>query len=200
MLIRSLAIAAFIFAMSPLAAQAAVSCTLDHPDRDVRRLVPESTTYRVRELIPFRHGPKDLMRVIERELQQGKLDKEYETAETPYTFYAVYKETTMLALILGINARVSNGPMQLFVVYDKNGKIRDVYVQKISADDATAFRSKFYREQYRKFSLDHLPEESEVLPPLRSPSAVTLRDHDAFRRAVKYSALLVRHLYNKFKE
>src|SRR5262245_10670532 len=83
---------------------AAVSCTLDAPDRDVRRLVREATTYKVRELIPFRHGRKNLLKEIADRLET-QLDSEYESDTTPYVFYAVYKGAEQVALILGVTAR-----------------------------------------------------------------------------------------------
>lgn len=192
---------AFLFASALFAqpASAAVQCALDHPDRDIKRLVPESTSYRVRELIPARHGKKDLLKTLEKELE-SPLDAEFETADTPYTFYAVYKDKTQVALILGANTRLFTGPAQIFVVYEPKGKIRDVYFQKIASSDAAYFRSKYYRQQYRKFGLNDALEDALVLPPVRLPSPETLRDEQAVVRAVRLNILLVRHLYNEFKE
>ncbi|MBI3543068.1 MAG: hypothetical protein HY075_07330 [Deltaproteobacteria bacterium] len=178
---------------------AAANCTLDFPDRDVKRLVKESTTYRVRELIPFRHGKKDLRATLSRELGE-ELDAEYETSDTPYTFYAVYEKIEQVALILGLNARASDGPMQIFVVYDRKGKIRDVYVQKISSKDATHFRSKYYREQYTRYTINNIPGEADIKLPLRSPTTDTIRDHHVFLRSVRLNMLVVKYLYNQFKE
>ncbi|MBI3555106.1 MAG: hypothetical protein HY074_02430 [Deltaproteobacteria bacterium] len=186
-------------AMMPACALAAVNCTLEHPDRDIKRLVKDSTTYRVRELIPFRHGKKDLLKSIARTLD-SELDPEFESGETPYTFYAVYKGNENVALVLGTTARVVAGPMQLFVVYARKGGIQDIFVQKISSKDAPAFRSKFYREQYFKFGINSLPTEADVRPPIRSPSNDTIRDHHSFLRAVRFNILLVKELYNNFKE
>jgi hypothetical protein len=180
------------------AAMGAVACTLDHPDRDIKRLVSESTSYKVRELLPFRHGKKDLMSSIEQEI--GTLDREFETPQTPYTFYAVYKGSEQQALILGTNERAVDGVMQLFIVYDRKGKVRDIYVQKISSQDAAAFRSKYYRQQYKRFGINALPEEADVKLPVRSPTNNTIRDHHAFMRGLKFNVLIVRKLYNEFKE
>ncbi len=188
-----------IVSLLPGFAHAAVNCTLEHPDRDIKRLVKESTSYKVRELIPFRHGKKELLKTLARELGD-ELDPEFETSETPYTFYAVYKGGEYVSLVLGINARAVAGPMQLFVVYERKGGIRDIFVQKISSKDAPAFRSKFYREQYFKFGINNPPTEAEVRPPLRSPSNDTIRDHHSFIRAVRLNSLLVKELYNNFKE
>ena len=183
----------------PGLAMAAVNCTLEHPDRDIKRLVKESSTYRVRELIAFRHGAKDLLKNLAAELETD-LDPEFETNETPYTFYAVYKGKEYVALVLGINARVVDGPIQVFVVYERKGGIRDIYIQKISSRDAPAFRSKFYREQYFKFGINKIPTEADVRPPVRSPSNDTIKDHHAFLRAIRFNILLVKNLYNNFKE
>jgi hypothetical protein len=195
-LASALAIASILFSNPVFGA---AHCTLDHPDQDVKRLFPESTSYRVRELIPYRHGKRDLMQRLARDLEYD-LDKEYETKETPFTFYVVYKKSDYIGIILGTNLRGENGPIQVFLAYGKNGKIREAYVQKISSSEASAFRSKFYREQYRKFGLSNIPDLPYVRPPVRQPSSEVLKDHQAFIRGVRLNILLVKTLYNEFKE
>lgn len=178
---------------------AAVSCTLEHPDHDVKRLVPESTSYRVRDLIPIRHAKKGLMLELQKQLGSD-LNAEFENESTPYTFYIVYKEREYVALIFGTNAAAVDGPMQIFVVYSPKGKIRDVFVQKMSSPDAPHFRSKYYREQFRKYTLATNIEEAFVKPPVRSPTKQTILDNQNFIRAVRLNILLVKNLYNQFKE
>jgi hypothetical protein len=179
---------------------ASVNCTLDHPDQDVRRIFGEAATYRVRELIPMRHGSKDLIPKLEREMG-GTLETEYESREQPYTFYLIYdRAKKFVGLMLGLNAAAVAGPMQVFVAYRTDGHIRDVYVQQISSRDAPAFRSKYYREQFEKFGTGNVLDEPFAKPPVRSPSNDTIKDHHAFIRSVRLNILLVKYLYNAFKE
>jgi hypothetical protein len=182
------------------AAFAAVNCTLDHPDQDVRRIFGAAATYRVRELIPFRHASKELIPKLEKEMG-GALEPEYESRETPYTFYLIYdRAKKFIGLILGLNASAVAGPMQIFVAYRTDGRIRDVYVQQISSQDAPAFRSKYYRDQFRQFGTGNLLDEPFAKPPIRSPSNATIKDHHEFIRSVRLNILLVKYLYNPFKE
>jgi hypothetical protein len=178
---------------------AAINCTLDHPDRDIKRFFPESTNYRVRDLFPFRHGSKELVPTLEREMG-GQLDAEYESPLTPQTFYVVYKDSQYIGLIHGMNAHGQKGPIQAFVIYKPDGQIKDIFIQKVSSPDAPAFRSKYYRRQFASFGTAHVPEVAHVKPPVRLPSKETINDHHSVARAVRLSVLLVKHLYNKFKE
>lgn len=195
MIVLMLHFLAFISA----ALAASVSCTLDHPDQDIKRIFPESTRYRVRDLMVFRHGRKDLWALLDREMG-GRLDPEYETKETPYTFYVVYKDKEYIGLILGNNAGGVSGPIQAFVAYEPKGGIRDVYLQRISSKDATAFRSKYYRRQFSRLGVNLLADEGYAKPPIRSPSNEIIKDHQAVVHAVRLNNLLVKYLYNEFRE
>ena len=128
------------------------------------------------------------------------LDDEFEDAKMPLTFYVVYDKAKYIGIMLGTKARLPDGFLELFVAYHPTGQVRDVYIQAMQSKDANAFRSKVYREQFRKYGLNRDWEYSEVYPPARLPSAEMLKEHQLFLRAVKYNFLIVKYFYNKFKE
>lgn len=181
------------------AVAAPLGCVLERPDQDIKRIFPESDNYRARDLIPLRHGQKDLMAQVEHGLGY-KLDSEFETTETPFTFYSVFKDNQKIGMILGTNIRTVTKPMQLFIAYEITGKIREIYPQVIHSKDAPAFRAKPYLSQFMTFSLDEVPDPAYIKPPVRMPSQETLRIHQALLRAIRFNALLVKKLYLPFKE
>jgi len=178
-------------------ALAASVCTIDFPNRELKRIFPTMTSFRMRDLIPARHGGADVLKKIEKEIE-SPLDPEFDTLDTPHSFYLIYKGSEYLGVIQGLNIRGASGPMQVFVAYQRSGQIADVFVQKISSKDAPAFRSKYYRQQFKPFGLNRAFELADIKPPVRSPSAETIKDHHAFIRGVRLNILYVRYLYNDF--
>lgn len=170
------------------------SNTLQKPDVDVKRFFPQYTHYRARNLIPAKHGTEDLFEKIEKEFHK-KLDLKYERWGTSHTFYIVYRNDLRIGLIHGNNVQISNGLLQVFVVYDAAYTIKDIYVQKIASHDAHSFRSKYYRKQYNQFGINALPDWAYIHPPVRAPSNNTITDHRTFVDAVMVNVLFVKHLF-----
>lgn len=191
---------AFCVLFPSLAFASSLDAMLDRPDADIKRLFKESTTYRIRTFVSEWHRwPKDSIAAIKRELEPDT-DTNLVLVEAPLTFYAAYKGKQFLGLVHGTAFESRIGPMQVFVAYATNGKVRDVYIQKISSAHAPHFRSKYYRTQFRKFSFTRLPEDAHVKPPLRMPTKEVLQDHHALVRAVRINILLVKYYYNRIKE
>ncbi|MEW6057566.1 MAG: hypothetical protein AB1540_13215 [Bdellovibrionota bacterium] len=200
MILKALTIA---FAVSaPATVWAAMASVLGHPAQDIRRMFPESSRYVVRDLIPIRHAKKDLLKRVIEDIGEtiADIDQEYDTLETPRTFYAVYQGDRYIGLVHGVNVRLDRGPMQVFVAYEKKGKIRDVYLQKMSFKDAPMFRAKTYSDQFRRYGLGQRFEGIHLKPPVRNPTEEILKVHHAVVRAVRMNMAYVKFLYNEFNE
>lgn len=169
-------------------AAAAVNCVLDHPDQDVKRLFPQSTYYRVRDLFWGRHASAETLKLARKEIP---ID------DSPKTFYAVYDKSKMLGLIYGRIYEGKKGTNEVFVAYEKNGKIKDIYFQKFEAKDAPYFRSKYYRRQFKKYGISLVLDNAHILPPVRMPSPETLEEHQLLVKSLRENVLTVKYLYNQ---
>lgn len=175
------------------------SNALQNPDADIKRMFPESTSFRMRDLTPARHAKKSLFEVIEHHLH-APLDKHYETAETPHSFYIVQCGETICGYVHGNNVSGEKGLLEVFIAFEKDYRIRDVYVQKMTSADASAFRSEFYLKQFRGLGVKNLPDIARIQPPVRKPSLATIADHQNFVQAVTANILFFQYLFLTFKE
>ena len=105
----------------------------------------------------------------------------------------------MIGLIYGVTRKVVGGELELFTAFNQDGHVRDIYFQKIDSRDAPHFRSKFYRQQFKKFSLGKSPEYSDVIPPMRLPQPNVLKDHHLVVDSVRFSIDIVKNFYNDAK-
>ena len=120
---------------------AAVGCTLNDPDRDVRRIFPDSTGYRTTFITIQERGGEKLKKKIEEKLED-RLDPVYESADVPYAYYIVLKGKKVIGRIHGVNQKGLYGGMQLILATDLDGKISEFYYQKISSPESAKFRNK----------------------------------------------------------
>lgn len=133
---------------------AAVGCTLTNPAEDLKYLYPEITTYK-EELVDF---PKlkdgaALFKGLRARLGSD-LDPIYETYETPYTVYSVFKGSVKIGIVHGVNVPGKGGVIQVFVATDpKIGEIRNFFFQRLESPAARQLRTKEFREQFTGFTL-----------------------------------------------
>ena len=69
---------------------AAVGCSLDDPDRDVKRLFPESSGYLSKFITLKEIGGQGLQNKLEEKLGD-KFDVVYEDLDVPYVYYTILK-------------------------------------------------------------------------------------------------------------
>ncbi len=132
-------------ALAPLLA--AVGCELNDPDRDVKRLFPESTGYKTEYVSIARQGGEPLLRKIEARL--GDTFKGlYETIDVSYTMYRIYKGTELIGYIHGVNQKGRYGGIQVFLALDLDGKIRSFYFQKLTNQSAGLLRDPAFGKQF----------------------------------------------------
>src|SRR5215831_9639550 len=138
----------------PRSAFGAIGCTLSNPAEDLTYLYPEMTTFK-EELNDF---PKlkdgaELFKGLRSRLGSD-LDPIYETFETPYTVYSVFKGQTKIGVVHGVNVPGKGGVIQVFLSTDPNtGEIKSFFFQRLESPAARQLRSKEFRAQFNGLTL-----------------------------------------------
>lgn len=135
-------------------AGAAIGCTLSNPAQDLKYLFPEMTSYR--EAVNDLSGRPDGKEVFGalRERLGSDLDPIYETFETPYTVYTVFKGEETLGVVHGVNVPGRGGVIQVFLSVDPaSGDIRQMFFQRLESPAAKTLRKKDFRERFAGLSL-----------------------------------------------
>jgi hypothetical protein len=192
-----LAVVCLVFSGASLAA--AVGCDLTDPDRDVRRLFPESTGYRTRYLsIDRLGGPAQMARVESR--LGDRFRGIYETIDVPYTVYEILKGKEILGYIHGVNEKGRYGGMQVFLALSLQGAVRGFYIQKLTARGASPLRSADFGKQFHGIRLEDFsgydPVKKLAAPGsrpagIRNPLSDGGDDFHALLRAVKKNLILM---------
>ena len=178
---------------------AAVGCDLNDPDRDVKRLFPESTGYKTLYVSIDKKGGEALLRRIESRLGD-QFKGLYENIEVPYTMYRIYKGSEIIGYIHGVNQKVHYGGIQVFLALDLEGTIKAFYVQKLTSKGAKAFRDPAFGRQFAGMSLKDFYRYDVVsgkeTPPgkislIKNPAPDSADDFAAVLRAVKKNLILV---------
>ncbi len=126
---------------------AAVGCDLNDPDRDVARLFPGSTGYKTNYVSIDQRGGPTLLAQIEDRLGD-KFKGLFETIDVPYTLYEVFKGKDKIGYIHGVNQKGRYGGIQVFVVLDLDGVIKNFYFQKLTSKYGKELRDSAFGEQF----------------------------------------------------
>jgi hypothetical protein len=188
-----------LLCLAARALYAAVGCDLNDPDRDVKRLFPESTGYKTVYVSISGKGGNALLAEIERRLGD-RFQGLFETGDVPYTMYRIYKGAALIGYIHGVNQKGQYGGIQVFLALDLDGRIRAFYFQKLTSRAARAFREAAFGLQFEGLTLrdfyayDIVSGREE--PPakvslIRNPAPDAERDFRAALRAVKKNLILV---------
>lgn len=138
----------------PQEALAAIGCTLTNPAQDLRYLFPEMTSYKedLKEFPSLKDGPR-LFDALKARLGSD-LDPIYETYETPYTVYSVYKGQARIGVVHGVNVPGKGGVIQVFLSTDpKTAAIKRFFFQRLESPAAGALRDKAFRSQFEGLTL-----------------------------------------------
>jgi len=178
---------------------AAVGCDLNDPDRDVKRLFPESTSYKTLYVSIAKKGGESLLRKVEARL--GDTFKGlYETADVPYTMYQIFRGGELIGYIHGVNQKGQYGGIQVFLALDTKGVIRGFYFQKLTSKAAKLFREPAFGAQFIGLSLKDFEVYNVVTgaedPPgrvgrIKNPDPGSGSDFRAALRATKKNLILV---------
>ncbi len=177
----------------------AVGCDLNDPDRDVARLFPDSTGYKTLYMSIRDNGGDVLLSRVETRLGE-KFKGLYETAEVPYTLYEVHKGKAVAGYIHGVNQKGQYGGIQVFLSLTKDGVITAFYIQKLTSEGASQFRSKAFGRQFIGLSLKEFAHYDLASgkfmgltdpPALKAPVPTDQADFAAILRAVKKNLILM---------
>ncbi|HOY65929.1 MAG TPA: hypothetical protein PLP29_03520 [Candidatus Ozemobacteraceae bacterium] len=133
---------------------AAIGCTLSNPAQDLKFLYPEVTSFKeeIRELRTLPGGSAVYEGLKER--LGSDLDPIYESFDTPYTVYSVFKGDTRIGYVHGVNVPGKGGVIQVFLSTDPStGEIRDFFFQRIESRAARELKDKTFRARFRGMSL-----------------------------------------------
>ena len=151
---RLLILPTLLIAAAPRFLFGAIGCTLSNPAEDLKYLYPEMTTFK-EELMEF---PKlkdgaALFKGLRARLASD-LDPIYETYETPYTVYIVFKGAAKIGVVHGVNVPGKGGVIQVFVAADPTtAAIKSFFFQRLESPAARQLRAKEFRSQFEGLTL-----------------------------------------------
>lgn len=182
-----------IVAAGVLTLYAAVGCTLNDPDRDVRRIFPKSTGYKTEFITIKEQGGEDLVVEIEEKLGD-KFEVVYETIDAPYAYYTILRGKEPIGYIHGVNQKGTYGGMQLILATDLDGRIIDFYYQKLSSPESRRFKDKAFTENFIGMTLADFYNDVPV-ENISDPSENNHEDFENTLRGLRKNLILL----DKFK-
>jgi len=177
---------------------AAVGCSLDDPDRDVKRLFPESSGYKTTFVTLKEIGAEALQKEIEEKLGD-RFELVYENLDVPYAYYTILKGKQIIGYIHGVNQKGKYGGLQLVLATDLKGKILAFYYQRISSPESAKFRDNAFTGQFKGLSLEDFyqydisgdnTKEGRVAE-IADPSKDSHEDFKATLRGIKKNLILL---------
>ena len=196
---------AFLVLALPQQIFAAIGCTLSNPAEDLKYLYPEMTTYKedLNEFPQLKDGT-ELFSAL-RERLGSDLDPIYETYETPYTVYSVFKGENKIGIVHGVNVPGKGGVIQVFLSLDpKTGEIRKFFFQRLESPAARQLRSKEFLSQFQGLTLGDFYKHdyyAAVGPSAKADKVAAIKppavdasgrpDYDASLRGVRKNLVLV---------
>jgi hypothetical protein len=133
---------------------AAIGCTLSNPAEDLKYLYPEMTTFKeeLKEFPKMKDGA-ELFKGLRARLGSD-LDAIYETYETPYTVYSVFKGQTKIGVVHGVNVPGKGGVIQVFLATDPGtAEIKRFFFQRLESPAARQLKSKEFLAQFAGLTL-----------------------------------------------
>jgi hypothetical protein len=176
-----------MIAAAPLLA--AVGCDLNDPDRDVKRLFPDSTGYKTLYVTIARKGGDEMLRRVEARLGD-KFQGLYETADVPYTMYQIFKGKDLVGYIHGVNQKGEFGGIQVFLALDLEGNIRGFYFQKMTGQYAKLLRDPEFGKQFVGLNLKDFQDYDVVSGQAKPGSRVAAIKNPAPQAGSDFRAAL----------
>ncbi|MDP2915665.1 MAG: hypothetical protein Q8O91_09460 [Candidatus Aminicenantes bacterium] len=177
---------------------AAVGCELNDPDRDVKRLFPESTGYKTLYVSIAQKGGEALQRRVEERLGD-KFKGLFETADVPYTMYQILKGKKIIGYIHGVNQKGQYGGVQVVLAIDLGGNIRAFYFQKLTNQYAKLLNDPAFGKQFVGLNLKDFGDYDVALAQakpgsrvaaIKNPAPQAEEDFRAALRATKKNLIL----------
>jgi len=181
-------ILAFCILLAGESAWAAVGCTLNDPDRDIRRLFPTATNYRTQFISIKDRGGEKLYAEIQQKLGD-ELDSKYEAIDVPYAYYTVLEGKNAIGYVHGVNQKGRYGGMQLILATDMQGRVVDFYYQKLTSPESKSFRDTDFTGCFKGLTLlDFYREDLRSI--IKDPSQNSRQDYLATIRGLKKNMIL----------
>lgn len=168
---------------------AAVGCTLNDPDRDIKRLFPKATNYKTEFITIKERGDKKLAKEIEAKLAD-KLEPTYESIDVPYAYYTVLEKKQTVGYVHGVNQKGMYGGIQIILATDPNGVIMDCYYQKITSPESRKFKDKKFTKQFVGLSLVDFYTK-DLKKKIKDPSKKSAGDWLATLRGIRKNMILL---------
>lgn len=189
---------------------AAVGCDLNDPDRDVKRLFPDSTGYKTLYVTIAEKGGDALLRRVEERLGD-KFKGLFETADVPYTMYQIFKGKDIIGYIHGVNQKGQYGGVQVVLALDIEGNIRAFYFQKLTNQYAKLLLDREFGKQFIGLNLKDFNDYDIVtgqakagsrMAAIKNPAPKAGEDFRAALRAAKKNLILCDEflLGNKYRK
>ena len=185
---RKWILTAFVALVGAQSVFGAVGCTLNNPDRDIKRLFRKATNYKTEFISIKEHGGEELAKEIEAKLKD-KLEPRYESLDVPYAYYTVLSRKETIGYVHGVNQKGMYGGLQLILATDPNGKILDFYYQKISSPESKRFRDKQFTKQFVGLTLAEFYKQ-DLTKKIKDPSKTSAEDYLATLRGLKKNLIL----------
>jgi hypothetical protein len=205
---RKLLLSILLFCSIYINAFAAVGCSLDDPDRDVKMIFPASSGYLTKLITLKEIGGESLRNKIEEKLGD-KFDPIYEDLDVPYAYYVILKGKEPVGYIHGVNQKGKFGVLQIVIATDLEEKIIAFYYQRISSPEAAKFRSMAFTGQLKGLSLTDFSRYNIVdsklsagaVTKITDPSSSSPEDFRATLRGIKKDLILLDYfLHGQSKE
>jgi hypothetical protein len=145
---------AILALVAPHGLLAAIGCTLSNPAEDLKYLYPEMTSFKedLMEFPKLKDGAV-LFKGLRARLGSD-LDPIYETYETPYTVYSVFKGSEKIGVVHGVNVPGKGGVIQVFLATDPaTAAIKNFFFQRLESPAARQLRAKEFRTQFNGLTL-----------------------------------------------
>ena len=185
--------------LQPTQIFAATGVILNSPDKDVKLVFPQSTSYKTKIVTVKDNGGANLQKAIEERLG-SKLDPVFDAVDVPHIFYTVNKGNEVIGYIHGIDQKDAYGGMQVFLALDPAGKIVDLYYQKISSTEARLFTDKAFAKQFKGITLKDFYYSDSMkgmscceggsVDKIKDPSKKDHAEFSAIMRSVKLNLIL----------
>lgn len=204
----------FIVVVCSVFVYAAVGCRLNNPDQDIARVFPESSNYRTHFVRIAERGGEKLFKELERRLGE-RWDPVWETADVPYAYYEVLKGQKRIGWVFGANQGYPGADnAQIILVTDENGRIRELFFQKLPSLEKEKFQNRDFYRQFVGLTIQHFyiyealkkrkdaqkfPSIFDPVGRLRDPSK---KEHEGFKkilRGVKKVLLLFDEFWSEKK-
>jgi len=190
-LISFLVISTLIFTAG--SSYAAIGCTLNDPDRDIKKLFPRSTGYKTDFITIQERGGEKLKKEVEEKLGDT-FDPVYESLDVPYSYYTVLKGKETVGYVHGVNQKGIYGTIQIILATDTSGKIIGFYYQKISSPEAVKFEGNTFTGQFIGLNLNDFYKSNEPggrVAAIKDPTDKNHEDFEATIRGTKKNLILL---------